>query len=154
MIKHQISPEYSVLVGRLLKQKAVDRELLTIAIDGVDGAGKSSLARFLAWQMDIPVIEMDFYLLDALPEPKYDVSKLRDILEDRCSINQPTIVEGIFILQHLKEIHLMPDILIRVERVGHNGSPRWQERYAQYFSLYPRASRPDHILKWTQKNYA
>jgi hypothetical protein len=36
---------------------------LLIGIDGADGVGKSSLASWLAWQLGMPTVHLDFYLI-------------------------------------------------------------------------------------------
>lgn len=86
---------------------------LTIAVDGRNGAGKSSLARHLGWQLGIPVVETDFWLLDDVPI-KHNVSALMKLIRWRHKSNRPVIVEGIAMLQTLKIAGLQPDYLVMV----------------------------------------
>ena len=60
---------------------------MTIAVDGVDHAGKSSLARFLSWQLQMPVIETDFTLVRSSSPPTHDAGLLRKLVEDRHHLN-------------------------------------------------------------------
>ncbi|BBL73887.1 hypothetical protein MishRS11D_09850 [Methylomagnum ishizawai] len=129
----------------------IPRRRLTIAIDGVDGSGKSSLARFLSWQLDMPAIEADMYLMGNGLMPRYDFLKLRELIHEWHQLNQPVIVESLFVLQLLRDINVKPDCLIRVNRVGHTGSNRWQKSYANYLAEFPRANVPDHTLTWRQQ---
>jgi hypothetical protein len=49
-----------------------------IAIDGVDGSGKTTLGRYLSWQIGASLIETDLFL--TTPEPSYrlDVTSHED----------------------------------------------------------------------------
>src|SRR5260221_11403008 len=40
-----------------------DRRPLLIGVDGLDGAGKSSLAAWLSWQLEMPTINLDLYII-------------------------------------------------------------------------------------------
>jgi pantothenate kinase-related protein Tda10 len=56
----------SYLELRGLIRKALDfpnRRPLLIGIDGLDGSGKSSLAAWLSWQLEMPAIHLDVYVV-------------------------------------------------------------------------------------------
>lgn len=143
-----IAPEYAKLAVWLLPQLQPWRRM-TIAIDGVDGSGKSSLARFLAWQLDLPAIETDFFLRDGEAKPIHDVSVLELLIDQRHRANRPVIVEGVFVLQQLGAIGIDPELLVRVECSGRDGSYSWQSDFMEYLAKYRRANLPDYRLTWS-----
>ena len=55
-------PGSEELLDRVLGALTPNRLPLLIAIDGVDGGGKSSLASWLAWQLGMPAVQLDLYL--------------------------------------------------------------------------------------------
>lgn len=147
-MKHRPIPaEYAKVADWLLPQMLPWRRL-TIAIDGVDGAGKSSLARFLAWQLAMPAIETDFFLREGEATPVHDTSALKSLVEQTHLADRPVIVEGLFVLRQLVAIGVDPEILLRVQCHGHDGSFTWQHEFANYLAQYPRASAPDYTLVW------
>jgi uridine kinase len=56
-------PGSEELLRRLKDALGPDRKPLLIAIDGPDGVGKSSLASWLAWQLGMPTVHLDLYLI-------------------------------------------------------------------------------------------
>lgn len=42
-------------------------QALTIAIDGRNGAGKTPVARYLTWQLGMPMLETDLWLTSTSP---------------------------------------------------------------------------------------
>lgn len=149
-MKHRHIPsEYAALAESLLPQMLPWR-CLTIAIDGVDGSGKSSLARFLAWQLEMPVIETDFFLRQGSATPIHDTLPLRQLVERRHLANQPVIVEGVLVLRQLASIGVSPEILVRVQCTQRPGSHSWQQEFARYLSEYPRSAEPDYTLSWSE----
>lgn len=149
-MKHRpIPPEYAKLADWLLPQMLPWRRL-TVAIDGVDGSGKSSLARFLAWQLEMPSIETDFFLREGVSTPIHDASSLKTLVEQRHHANRPVIVEGVLVLRQLSNIGVDPEILVRVQGAGRHGSHSWQQEFARYLVQHPRAVEPDYTLSWSE----
>jgi len=151
-MKQRLVPtEYQPVVEWLLPQ-LLPRRKMTIAIDGVDHAGKSSLGRFLAWQSGIPVIETDFTLTKGpepaanagLPVPVHDGSLLLRLIERRHKLDRPVLVEGVFVLRQLDAIGMTPDLLIEMRATGVNGS--WRKEFAAYRQSYPRTNTPDFVV--------
>jgi pantothenate kinase-related protein Tda10 len=62
MLKNPL-PRSEDLLRRVLEALTPDRLPLTIAIDGADGSGKSSLASWLAWQLGAATLYLDIYLV-------------------------------------------------------------------------------------------
>jgi hypothetical protein len=151
-----IPSEYTPVVEWLLPQLMPWRKM-TIAIDGVDHGGKSSLGRFLAWQTGMPVIETDFTLIDGMKPPSgagpllpvHDAGLLRRLIEHRHGLGRPTLVEGIFVLRQLAAVGIDPDLLIEVQAPGVNGG--WPEEFALYRRSHPRATKPDFVV--TRQSY-
>ena len=56
-------PRSLELLNRVLEALTPNRLPLTIAIDGADGCGKSSLASWLAWQLGAVTIYLDIYVV-------------------------------------------------------------------------------------------
>jgi 2-phosphoglycerate kinase len=56
-------PRSYELLRELQEQLGPTRKPLLIGIDGAEGVGKSSLASWLAWQLGMPTVHLDFYLI-------------------------------------------------------------------------------------------
>lgn len=146
-----IPSEYAPVVDWLLPQLKPWRKM-TIAIDGVDHAGKSSLGRFLAWQTGMPVIETDFTLIGGVKPPSgtgpllpvHDPELLRRLIQHRHGLERPVLVEGIFVLRQLAAVGIDPDLLIAVQAAGVSGG--WPEEFALYRRFHPRAANPDFVM--------
>lgn len=143
--------EYQALLEWLRPQLIPWRKMI-IAIDGVDHAGKSSLARFLAWQCEMPAIETDFTLTkgiksswgSCIPAPVHDTSLLKTLIEHRHKLNRPVLVEGVFVLQQLEAINFEPDLLIEIQAIGVKGT--WEKKFAEYRLKHPRSASPDFVV--------
>ena len=142
-----ISTKYEDVVA-WLRPKVLPWRKFTIAIDGVDNAGKSSLARFLAWQLGMPAIETDLVLNFDCTVPKPDGAMLLQLINSRHSRNRPVIVEGVFVLRSLDELEITPDVLIRVCANGRDGSITWEQEFSDYESKFPRSNQPDYEVQW------
>lgn len=86
---------------------------LTIAIDGRNGAGKSSLARYLAWQLGMPAVETDLWLVETSPII-HDIRPLQAVIDSRHKCNRPIIIEGVAVLRTLESLGVSPDFVIMV----------------------------------------
>lgn len=107
--------EYEKLLTTLCAAMGPDRKPLLIGIDGKAGTGKTSLSNWLAWQLGMPAIHLDLFLIQSeLPAPiERRVSDL-----DRCFKargHRPLIVEGVLLLDALDEVGRFPDFLIFVD---------------------------------------
>ena len=147
-MKHRPIPLQYACLADFLLPKVLPWRKLTIAIDGVDGAGKSTLARFLSWQLEMPEIETDFFLRDDQRMPVHDTSSLATLVQARHKNNRPLIVEGVFVLRQLGAIGVNPEFLIRVQCKGRTGNSRWQSAFTKYRAEFPRAKTPDYTLRW------
>ncbi|MEW5966384.1 MAG: shikimate kinase [Pseudomonadota bacterium] len=88
-----------------------------IGADGVDGCGKTTLAKSLAEQLEIPLISLDDYLDKNrggyLGHLRYEELKRAFHAESQC------IVEGVCLLQALEIANLGIDALVYVKRMQH-----------------------------------
>jgi pantothenate kinase-related protein Tda10 len=55
-----VPADYEGLLAQVQKELGPNRRPLLIAIDGPDGVGKSSLASWLAWQLEMPSLHTSF----------------------------------------------------------------------------------------------
>jgi hypothetical protein len=149
-------PEYANLRAQIqfeLDDKGTnpfERQPLLIGIDGVDGAGKSSLASWLAWQFKIPAVYLDTFMVPDSDVPTWRTDDLRRLLDNllRAEKPKPIIVEGICLLEVLKAAGWEPDFLIFIIRQEHEGSGH----YAKTIKFYSARCNPmacaDYTLTW------
>lgn len=97
-----------------------------IAITGPIGAGKSTLARFLAWYFNISLVETDCYLI---PHKGFQCehTEVGRIIKQRHNIRQPVIVEGAAIFPLLAKIKQVPDGIIQVRNNSASRRPSAEE---------------------------
>src|SRR4051812_25373174 len=106
---------------------------ILIGIDGLPGAGKSSLASWLAWQLGMKAVHLDLYLTGTGPPPSWRVDDLRRVIEARARLARPVIVEGIMLLDALGAVERTPDFLAYVEREEPSDS-RLAEHVVRYLA--------------------
>ena len=97
-----------------------------IAIDGVDGSGKSSLSKNISEELGYFHINLDEYLEknrgNFVKYIKYEV------LENKIqSIKKPIIIEGVCVLAVLKNLGMRPDYLIYIKRMSEFES--WKDEH-------------------------
>ncbi|MFY7962541.1 MAG: hypothetical protein ACOVVK_20860 [Elsteraceae bacterium] len=101
----------------LIMEKKKKDEFCIIGIDGRDGSGKTTLASWLAWNLSIPVVHLDFYYKFFMCEDfliQERMIDLRNTISNRISDKRPVIVEGVLLLETLRRIGLSPDYLVYV----------------------------------------
>jgi hypothetical protein len=124
-----------------------ERRPLLIAIDGLDGAGKSSLATWLSWQLEMPAVHLDLYIVRDSDPLQFRTNDLAKVLDARANLDRPVIVEGILILKVLGEIGRTPDFLVFVHRISHKSSLRTlTEEYLREFNPRQKANQ---IIRWS-----
>lgn len=149
-------PRYFDLRRRILSAlgfPAPEWKPLLIGIDGIDGSGKSRLASWLSWQLGMPAVHLDLYLVrDSEPLTwRYDdLSRLLDA--HQIVLHRPLIVEGVLLLRVLKEIDRAPDFLVFVEKDGHDGGCL-RGKLASYFAKECPKERADFVLEWSSTEY-
>jgi hypothetical protein len=130
-----------------LKQIILPWRKLTIAVDGVDGVGKSSLARFLSWQLGMPTIETDLVIQTASNGFTYDFSVLSKLISARHDRDRPVIIEGMCVLETMDLLGVQSDYLVYVEVQSYRGSITWNERFESYDRKYHPRQHADFIFR-------
>lgn len=120
-----------------------------IAIDGRDGSGKSSLARYLAWQLGMPAIELDTFRDLSANLRAIRLGELQKAISSRLSRNRPVIVEGIFVLEPLQALDLNPDFLVIASCGGHLGSDTLREEFEAYEAKFRPQGIGPHLFRWS-----
>ena len=120
-----------------------------IAIDGLDGAGKTTIANFLAWQLGIAAISTDlFFSCSPNPELKYRDDEIEGILARRKELERVTIIEGILILKLLKRIGFEAEYLIQIEKRDHSTDLLSKKQLDAYYIEFQAQRLPDYNFRW------
>ena len=123
-----------------------------IAIDGLDGAGKTTIAHFLAWQLGIAAISTDlFFSCMPNPELKYRDNEIKKILIARNELERVTIIEGVFILKLLERIGYQPEYLVKVQKRDHDTDLFTAQELDAYHSDFEVKRLPDYNFIWESK---
>jgi uridine kinase len=112
-------PRSEELLDQIKQALTPDRLPLLIAIDGVDGVGKSSLASWLGWQLGMPAIQLDLYLTSLEPI-QWLTPELQRAVSCRLDRDRPVIVDGILILDALDQIGRKADFFVWVDSDRHS----------------------------------
>jgi hypothetical protein len=140
-------PKAIDLLAALKEALSPDRPPLVIGIDGRWGAGKSSLASWLSWQLEMPVVHLDLYVIPGTDPLEWRYGDLGRAIRARLSTRCPVIVEGICLCEALEGLDLAPDFLVWMENEsGPESSPHEPTRdYIRDFSPHENA---DFRLTW------
>jgi hypothetical protein len=131
-----------------LRPKTQPWRNMTIAIDGIDHSGKSTLARYLAWQLGMPAIETDLMIIEDSKSISRDVPIIERLIKMRHDMNRPVIVEGVFVLKIFNQLGFQPDVLIRTECQSNPRQGAWPVEFSEYNTSYPRSVNPDYSFVW------
>ena len=135
-----------------IRQRTVNGPRM-IAIDGVDGGGKSSLGRFLACELAVPLIETDLFLDPEKGKGTYRLNDIQAVITSRFSADRPVILEGIFVLRLLSDLRIEPNYLIYVENAASRESPTmtWRSTFDTYQDEFQSRKRADFVLTWARR---
>jgi hypothetical protein len=143
-------PKYSDLYNRVVV--ALDPPTLPkayiIGIDGRDGAGKSALAAWLAWQLGYPAVFLDMFVVPESRPLTWCACDLVRVLDSRRK--RPVIVEGVLILDALEQVGRKPNFLVYVEKLGNKGSYTLRNLLKSYLHRRRPKSRADYVLRWRE----
>lgn len=144
----KLAPDtYSLARDRLLLALGYpsERRSLLVAVDGRDGAGKSSFACWLAWQIGCPVIHLDLFLSGEGLTWKID--DLERMLARRLQNRGPLMIEGVLVLDALASVDRTADYVIFVENEGDSYSERLMKEIEPYWLKYGLpTSANDHVI--------
>jgi len=121
-----------------------------IALDGVDGAGKSQLGRYLSWQLQMPVIETDLFLVQGAGL-SYRIGELENLVQQRLNRDKPVIIEGVCLLRLLTVLEIKPDYLVWVDQVGYAGSHTLKVLMDEYAAAFSPRERADFVFSWVDQ---
>lgn len=85
-----------------------------VALDGRDGAGKSTIAHYLSWRLGIPSIHLDQFRVCGTYD-EFHLDALNLVLSSRLENNKPIIIEGVLVLDALNEVGLRPDLWVYIQ---------------------------------------
>ena len=119
-------PQQVELLDRVQTALTPDRLPLLIAIDGVDGVGKSSLASWLAFQLAMPTVHLDLFY-DRPGSIQWRTEDLKRAVDRRGK--RPLIVEGVLVLDALEQIGRKADFIAFVK--GESTSS-WADQLLEY----------------------
>lgn len=121
------------------------RRKFVIAVDGIEGAGKSTLGRYLAWQLETTLIESDQFLLQNEGRLDYRFEAIRQVLNARLTLNRPVIIEGVRVLYLLESVQSAADYHIWVEQEGVDGSFLLKKQMGEYLRSYNPAKVANYV---------
>jgi hypothetical protein len=83
-------PRSVELLDRVKTALTPNRLPLLIAIDGMDGVGKSSLGSWLAWQLGMPAVHLDLFIASLYPIQwlTADLKRLIEYIFERESVEE------------------------------------------------------------------
>lgn len=102
-------PEYDQVVSALIPV-LYDLPPKIIAIDGLNGTGKTTLARFLSHKFNCTLIETDLFMIRAAVNYRFE--DIKNIVDFRIARERPILVEGVAVLRTLQKMNLKPDFHI------------------------------------------
>ena len=146
VIVRAVPPEYEK-VAASLAQPLHNLPGYVVAIDGKDGAGKTSLGRFLAWHFNVALIETDLFLVDGDGPLAYYDEHIKRIVEHRLGIPRPVIAEGVRILDRLSQIGINHDFLIYLRLRDYSSSERMKAILAEYEARVRPESRANIVVE-------
>jgi uridine kinase len=97
-----------------------------IGIDGFDGSGKTYLSHEIGKKLNIPVLNLDDYLIKG-KESYVEHLKYKEISEFIEKNKNSFIIEGVCLLDVLKKLHLDLDCLIYIKLLDEDGVWRAEE---------------------------
>jgi hypothetical protein len=136
-------PRSDELLDRVKEALTPNRLPLLIAIDGADCSGKSSLAAWLAWQLGMPAVQLDLYLINLRPI-QWLVEDLTRVVARRLDRGRPLILDGVLALDALDQIGYTPNFIVFVGG-GHERSSL-APQIATYQSRQKLPDRADFII--------
>jgi len=117
-----------------------------VTIDGRDGAGKTTLGRYLAWHFNVTLIETDLFLIPAQDYVIHLDDQINRIIERRISTSRSVIVEGVSILQLMKRIHRVPDFSIYVVSPQRPSSSLLEQRLSAYEAAFAPSAKANIVV--------
>ena len=102
---------------RKVEQAIKSRNFCIIAIGGTVASGKSRLSRFLAWKLQLSLLETDLFLSHENTKGIVNYKYINEILENKKRHKQHIIVEGFSILPILNKFEDSEIFLVHLKRI-------------------------------------
>ena len=131
-----------------IKRRCVPWRAMIIGVDGRDGEGKSTFARYRAWRLEMPCIDLDMFLNTGKGE--YDL-RFDDLSRAICTglnLNRPVLVEGIFLLQMLRELNFPTEILVYAKKRPPNLTSTFEAKLRDYRHPFKPEAVAQHVYVW------
>jgi hypothetical protein len=125
-----------------------DRKRCLIGIDGFDGAGKSSFAAWLAWQLGTPCLFLDDFRVKRTPPLSWRLDEVGRLLHARLDRGRPVVVESVFLLDALRQLGCEPDLLVYVESEAREAADAMDGLVA-YVAREGLPARADVVVGWS-----
>ena len=119
---------------------------IIVTLDGRDGVGKTTLGRYLAWHFNVTLIETDLFVIPAQDYLLHLDDQVNRIIERRITAPAPVIVEGVAMLQLMKRIHRVPDLLVVPAPPRYASSPLMARRLAAYEETFAPSAAANLIV--------
>jgi cytidylate kinase len=107
-------PEYDQVV-KVLVPVLFDLPPKIVAIDGLNGTGKTTLARYLSHRFNCSLIETDLFMIKAAVDYRFE--EMKTLINFRLQRDRPVFVEGVAVLRTLKNMNFVPDFHIYWDNV-------------------------------------
>jgi len=120
---------------------------IIVTIDGRDGAGKTTLGRYLAWHFNVTLIETDLFIIPTREHLIYLDDQINRIIERRITWPLPVIVEGVAILQLIKRLNRVSDFTIYVSNPRRSASAAVKRRLGAYEAAFCPSVNADLVAK-------
>jgi hypothetical protein len=130
-----------------------ERRPILIGIDGFDGSGKSSLAAWLSWQLEMPAIHLDLYMVRDTDPVEFRTDHLAAAVYARLRTERPLIVEGILLLDVLASVGRLPNFLVYVEKEGNRPSSTLSSHVGPYIARRQPRERANYVLEWSSAEH-
>ena len=132
----------------LIRQQKYPWRKLTIGVDGWDDVGKSGLSRYLAWDLDMPTIDTDMFIISDDKPPSYRYEDLGRLIESRHTLDRPVIVEGVFLLHTLAKLNVKCDFLVYVANEEQTSSDYLEKGLKEYDNNFDPKGSANYIFEW------
>jgi len=133
-----------------LRDECMPWRRLLIGIDGRDGEGKLTTARWLAYRLGMPALETDTYLLAGARDYTLRYDELRRSIESRLDRDRPVLVEGVFLLRTLERIGLAADVLVYVKKRPAHKHSGLESQLKRYRAKYRPERTAQYTYRWVE----
>ena len=131
-------PEYGQVV-EVLKSVLYNLPPKIVAINGRDGAGKTTLGRFLSWTFNSTLIETDLFYDSG--SDSYHLQQISDLINRRLCKKCPVFVEGIRVLEVLEKTDHQPNFFIYLQNKNYKSSKKLKAMLDKYDKTYTPKKR-------------